>query len=193
MITKRGDLKTYDSCWEIDGFTSRRLICEGNNQTQKSNIIKSNETKHLQQLLKEQKAVDAIKNSTTLKEDTLEAINSIKDTNEGAIKLKQLIKNIFDDIRYKEIKAISTHKTIAEKEALADQYYWCSFKKKTGEPCNKAKATPKGMYNHRIDCRHRSRGDHTMAVVHTGNIGTTKEPYDATFKCIKKVPISDKV
>ena len=60
MITNRGDLKTYDSCWEIDGFTSRRLICEGNNQTQKSNIIKSNETKHLQQLLKEQKAVDAI-------------------------------------------------------------------------------------------------------------------------------------
>ena len=57
----------------------------------------------------------------------------------------------------------------------------------------KAKATPKGMYNHRIDCRHRSRGDHTMAVVHTGNIGTTKEPYEATFKCIKKVPISDNV
>jgi len=30
-------------------------------------------------------------------------------------------------------------------------------------------------------------------VEQTGNIGTKNEPCEATFKCIKKVPISDKV
>jgi hypothetical protein len=203
------ELETDGSCWEIDGCTSRRLRCEGNNQIlnvsykneayksnsniRKSSIcIKSNETKQLQAFLKLSKTVDSLKNNTTLKDATLKELSELKDNKEGATKMRQLIIALFDDPRYKEVKAVSTHKTLSEKEEVADQYYWCSYLKKSGDTCNKAKASPKGMYNHRIECRHRSRGDHSDSVEQTGNIGTKNEPNEATFKCIKKKPIIDK-
>ena len=148
-------------------------------------------TKQLQQMLKDQKATDAIKNSTTLKDETLDALNDLKDTKDGAIKMRQMFIKLFDDARYKEVKAISTHKTLAEKEAVAGNYFWCSYLKKNGDCCNKAKASAKGMYNHRLECRHKGRGDHAEAVEERGNIGTKKAPIEGVFNCMLKTSGGD--
>ena len=146
-------------------------------------------SKQLSALLKEKKEEEKLLNSTTLQEEVEAKLNDIKDTKQGAIELKAIIKEMFLDARYSEKKAISSHKTKAEKMENADDYYWCGHHKKEngGDVCGKAKATAKGLHSHMLKCRHNGNPLSDKCVKSEENIGTKKEPKMVEISYLKSI------